>query len=441
MRLARSGERIAAETPPERDRYLDALRVLAVLFVVSGHWLVRVIVETGEGLQGAYLLNLRPDLQWATLLWQVMPVFFFVGGAVNIASWRRARAAGESASRWVCRRVHGLLTPALLLIAVLVPLAALVEGVASTQALVFDFGVAVFPMWFLAVYILVTALVPVTVSLHRCGRGWHLLLAGGALAIVLDLLRFAGQGPTLGTQPAVAAPNFLIVWVLVHQAGYYWADGALAGRGAALIGAGGMALIAMIAVGPWPLSMVPFEGTARANNGAPPSTALLALGAVQLGIAILLREPVGRWLKRPLIWAPVALIGAHIMAVYLWHQPAMVAVANLAVTSGWLVSGTELDADWWAGRLGWVFACGAVLLPLAVVAARVGNLWRPADSEPGDAITGLGVALVCGGLAGLIGVRLVQSGMPLNLPLVPLAAVLAGAAMLGVFTRRAGRAG
>ena len=38
-------QRIEAATPPDRDRYLDFLRVLAIAMVIFGHWMVRVITE------------------------------------------------------------------------------------------------------------------------------------------------------------------------------------------------------------------------------------------------------------------------------------------------------------------------------------------------------------------------------------------------------------
>lgn len=440
-RAGASGSNAAASVFMERDRYLDALRVFAILMVVSGHWLVRVIVETADGPSGVYLLNLSTELQWATLLWQVMPIFFFVGGVVNLQSWQRARAAGESASGWVRRRAHGLLTPVLVFLAVLLPVALLTRLLGADEPMVFDFGVAVFPMWFLAVYLVVTSLTPLTVRLHEQGGGRLLLLGAGALAVVLDLFRFTVGGPVLGTQPLISSPNFLLVWIVVHQLGYSWADGRFDGRGAALIwGASGI-LAGMILLGPWPLSMVPFEGTTRPNNGAPPSAALIAMGVIQLGAAVALRNRVAGWIARPGVWAAIGLVGAHSVTIYLWHQPVMVAVANLAGAVGWVSPAPLFDAYWWAGRFAWVCGCLAVLIPVAGLAARASRALQPVPRDAGAAVTVFGIALTCSGIAGIIAVGGSHPGLHPGLALAPPAVLLAGASLLGVFARRAERTG
>lgn len=432
--------RIAAATPAGRDRYLDFLRVVALLLVVVGHWLVRVVIAGPDGAPRAgYLLAMVPGWQAATLLWQVMPLFFLVGGVVNAASWRRARAAGASPDAWAAERARRLLWPMLPLLAVLVPAAALVPP----GGLVFDLGVAILPLWFLAAYLAVTALTPWALALHEAGRGAWLFAAGGAAVVALDLLRFLWQGPLIAGQPAVAAPNFLLVWLLLHQIGFLWADGRLPRRPsgqAALAAAAAAVLAAMIGAGPWPLSMVPIEATELANNGSPPSAALILLGLVQGGLALLLRGPVTAALRRPWLWAPVAVAGAGLMQIYLWHQPALVLVANLAYPAGLMPLTAAPDAGWWALRPLWLALCTAVLLPLVLLGRLLTARVLPdAAAAPGGAGCGpgrlrlaLGVGLVAAGIAGLIATRLVQPAMPLGLPLAPLAALLGGLAAIGL---------
>jgi len=83
--------RVEVQTPSERERYLDFLRVAAILMVIVGHLVVRVVVAPDDQPQARYLLAEQPRRQWATLIWQVMPVIFLVGGKLNADSWRRAR--------------------------------------------------------------------------------------------------------------------------------------------------------------------------------------------------------------------------------------------------------------------------------------------------------------------------------------------------------------
>lgn len=425
--------RVEAATPAERDRYLDFLRVVALLMVVVGHWVVRVVLEGADGRpEAAYLLAIAPEWQAATLLWQVMPLFFVVGGVVNAGSWRRARATGSAPEAWVATRVRRLLRPTLPLLAVLVPAAALLPA----EALVFDLGVAILPLWFLAAYVAVTALTPSALAQHEAGRSAWLLAAGGTAVLALDLLRFLWGGPLIAGQPAVAAPNFLLVWLLLHQLGFYAADDRLPRRPVALAAVAALALGLLIA-GRWPLGMIPIEGTSLPNNGSPPSVALVALGLVQGGVALALRGPVTASLHRPALWAPVAAVGALLMPIYLWHQPAMVAVANLAYPAGWLPLSEVPDAQWWLRRPLWVALCALALVPLVLLAAWIERaVPAPRAAAPGRLWLVLGVVLVAAGIAGLIATRLVQPAMPLGLPLAPLAAFLAGLAALGVLHRR-----
>jgi hypothetical protein len=54
----------------------------------------------------ADLLEVAPWTQWLTWIFQVMPIFFVVGGFANAASWESARARGLGCSAWVSRRLQ-----------------------------------------------------------------------------------------------------------------------------------------------------------------------------------------------------------------------------------------------------------------------------------------------------------------------------------------------
>src|SRR5665811_128052 len=77
---------------------------------------------------------------------------------------------------------------------------------------------ALIPIWFLAVYIFVVVLVPVTYSAwQRWGfKSFGVLVL---FAIFDDLLFFAADLKALGWL------NYAFVWLAVHQLGYAWRDG------------------------------------------------------------------------------------------------------------------------------------------------------------------------------------------------------------------------
>jgi peptidoglycan/LPS O-acetylase OafA/YrhL len=442
-RAAGIAARVEAATQPGRDRYLDFLRVFAILLVVIGHWVVRVVVAPEGEPQTRYLLAIEPFWQWATLVWQVMPLIFLVGGALNAESWRRARDEGMAPVAWIRRRAGRLLRPTGPLLLVVVP-AWVVADLLVPGMLLIDPGVALIPLWFVAAYLAVMALTPATLALHE--RGWSLpaIAAAVALAGVLDALRLAGIGPVLGTQPAVGMPNFVLIWAAIHQMGHMWADDRLPGRPAgqvALLGFGGAALVVLIGVGGWPLTMVPVEGTTLPNNAAPPTVALFALALVQTGLALLVRGPVRRALDRPLLWTPVALFGARMLTIFLWHQVAMVVVTNLAVQANWLPLTGTVDARWWAQQPLWVLAFSVVLAGLVALVGRfedAGGSASQADGDDGDAggwrATLGGIALIAAGIAGLLWVGVEE--LPAAVALAFLALFLVGSRALGATGRR-----
>ena len=63
-------------------------------------------------------------------------------------------------------------------------------------------------------------------------------------------------------------------------------------------------VLALTAFGPYPVSMVGMPGE-RVSNMAPPTVCILALTCWLVGLVMLLRPVVTRWLARPRVWAAV----------------------------------------------------------------------------------------------------------------------------------------
>ena len=85
----------AENTPASRNRYVDLLRAISINAVVIGHWLVLApIVEDGQ-FRLDHLLGFAPWTAWLTWGFQVMPIFFIVGGFANGVSIDSARRKGQ----------------------------------------------------------------------------------------------------------------------------------------------------------------------------------------------------------------------------------------------------------------------------------------------------------------------------------------------------------
>jgi hypothetical protein len=402
--------------------------VVAILMVVLGHWLVAVVVIDDGRVVATQLLVVAPWTRWATWVWQVMPLFFIVGGRVNAGSLQRNRGRGESTSLWVRRRTRRLLrpmVPLLLLWAVLAPVlgavglpAAIVERAAE---------VAFMPLWFLIVYTLIIVLAPVSLRVHR-RVGWWALVGATALVGVVDVLDRIGV-------PAVGYVNHLIVFAIAHQVGYLWADHRLpfGRRGLLLTGAGVLSAVLLVVAFDYPVSMVGVEGPTR-SNAAPPTLALVALTAAQTGLLLALRGPFERWLHRSVLaWATVATIGAAIITIFLWHMSALVAVAGLTHLAGWWPDVAPAGVAWWALRPLWVLLCAVVLALLVVVFRGAERVGAPTPGGPVRTISG--VVTTAGGLYWILSEGLYDPARALRVPVVALLVLFAGLAMLGALGR------
>ena len=107
---------IAERTPASRNRYVDFLRAASITAVILGHWLIAAPWVADGRLRLDHMLTVQPWTQWLTLLFQVMPVFFLVGGYSNAASWDAARRNGTPYGAWVAGRARRLIGPIIPLI-------------------------------------------------------------------------------------------------------------------------------------------------------------------------------------------------------------------------------------------------------------------------------------------------------------------------------------
>jgi len=81
--------------------------------------------------------------------------------------------------------------------------------------------------------------------------------------------------------------------------------------------AGGVAATAaLILWAGYPASMVGVNG-ARISNLNPPSLAVVTFGIAQVGLALLLRGPLARLMRKPVAWAAVAMANLSAMTLFL----------------------------------------------------------------------------------------------------------------------------
>lgn len=427
-------KRIADATPPERNRVVDAARAGAILVVVFGHWLAASIwlrPDDSIGLMNS--LEWIPYAAWVTWMVQVMPIFFLVGGYAN---GRALASRGESFDRadWVTRRVRRLFTPVIPLLVVWTILIVVLGPFLPTDVVRAGAMSATVPVWFIAVYVAVTAVAPVTYRWWRSVGLWS-VAALFAASVIVDYIRFSFDLSGLGYV------NFLFVWGAVHHVGYWWASRERAGRpipsrlGVTVASFSLLALIAVTWIGWYPVAMVGVPG-AELTNMTPPTFAIGLLGMVQAGLIWAAAGPISRFMARERPWHAVVAVSGVMMTIYLWHLTAMTLVASvfLFAFNGRAFRIEPGTTEWWLTRPIWIVVLAAVTLGLVAIFARFE--WRVRDTPP-PARAGFvvaGVLLVAGSAAAVSYFGLATTDATVNW-IIPIAA-FAGAAIMGAYPAR-----
>jgi peptidoglycan/LPS O-acetylase OafA/YrhL len=343
--LRDAAQRIDSATPAGRDRAVDALRALAILGVVLGHWLVTALVTDGGTLHTASPLQQMPWLAPISWAFQTLAVFFLVGGHVATRSYASARARGTTYGQWLRARLGRLFRPVAAVLALWTAATACLllsgTGLETVQTLV---KLALSPLWFLVVFAGLTAATPLVTRINPL---WPL-----AVVLHVDLIRFGLGGPSWLGWVNVAAG-----WLVPYTLGAAWTRGELERRraGWVLFTGGAAATAALVAWAGYPASMVGVPGAAVSNLN-PPTLAAVTFGLAQCGVALLLREPLRRAMRRPVVWAGIAFANLSAMTIFLWHQTSLMAVTALGLLGGRLpgLHTTPDGLGWVAARLGWL---------------------------------------------------------------------------------------
>ncbi|MGW2182487.1 acyltransferase family protein [Streptomyces sp. NPDC001732] len=399
-------------SPASRDRAIDVLRAFAVLGVMLGHWLVSAVVLRASGhLTGDSPLHYLPGFTPLTWLLQPLAVFFFVGGWSGARSHRSATARGGTHRGWLARRARLLLRPTAGFVATwsLVLLGLALTGVAfeTIRTLLM---LALSPLWFLGVYLLLTVATPlIRRYAGRCA------VVAFLVVVTTDTTYRLSDGAEWAD--LLHSLNVPAGWLVPYALGAFCAANGLGRRGHAvgmLVGGAAVTAVLTLYFG-YPASMVGVPGT-EVSNLDPPSLAAVCFGVAQCGAGLLLCGPIRRLVGRPepsdpdpgtstapapgaasgvapdpdsdpgaarvggrgrageqgppratarqFCWAGVALLNLSALTVFLWHQTAMLTTTVVSLAFGDRLLGLHTVPDtvfWVLTRLAWLPVFAAVL--------------------------------------------------------------------------------
>lgn len=355
-----------------RSRAIDVVRIGSMATVVVMH---AMMVGASRSESGG--LTVAPALlgeSWfapATWVLQVMPLFFLAGGFSALTAWRRMRARGAHWSELVAARVHRLAFPAAVMLGatVLALTAALLLGAEPSVVAQAGYRIGQ-PLWFLAVYLGVSALVPLLVYHHE---RHPVLLLGGLVAgvIAVDAVRSATGAEGSGFL------NLTLVWPLCAVLGFWYHDGFASTWSRRRLCAG-------LAIPLAALFLLTVPGNYHPDmivNLNPPTVALLLLAAAQFFALRLASPAIEAWAGRHA--RLVAGGNAHAMTIYLWHMPVALALVALQFAAGWAMPAAH-SLGWWLSRPLWLATLAAAVVAAALLIARFQPLLPGAAHRPGE---------------------------------------------------------
>lgn len=321
-----------------RDRAIDVARLSALVVVMFGHCALLLATVDDDGLWIGNILGELPALSPITWVVQVMPLFFFAGGAAAAYGWHPGTPWGS----WLVSRAQRLCRPVFWYLAfwtAALVVARLILGDASADRLGRE---CVALLWFLGVYLVVIAFVPLLTRLRSAAAAGAVVAGLVAVAAGVDQVRFAVGSAEAGVT------NFLIVWLIPVVIGVAYARRLI--RPAVALAVAAVAFTAQVLLALSQTYEVPLvtNGSSHGVSNVSPPTVLLAMHCIWMScVFVAAAGLVDRWAQRPRVWYVVAVGNSGAMTLYLWHIPA-IAVATFAL-NGVGLDAYDVDApDFWA---------------------------------------------------------------------------------------------
>ncbi len=371
------------ETPANRDRSIDAVRAYGLIVVVAGHYLMGIVHWNRNVPQLGNSLSSSIYLQAITWIFQVMPLFFIAGGAANLISWKSAQNKQTSYAVWLWKRAHRLLSPALVYLFVMITVGALVSPNVNNQMSRLLLNISTQLLWFLGVYIVITAITPLTVFLFEKWRSQ-------SIAIWLIIIGFCDYAHLANTSFApVSLLNFIFVWAMVSQLGYSFEKNEIKRKYAIYAFIGSLAFeIWLVYQFPYPISLVGLLD--EISNMAPPTLVLALHSIVIWSLLSLLKENINRLCKKVRVWNLVVGANMAAMTIYLWHIPIIMFVTVSSHFLGFDRTTILLDsrpypgAGYWLETIPFLIVCSFLVywfVQIAWILEHVKLKWWQGDAS------------------------------------------------------------
>lgn len=316
---------IAEQTPADRDRAIDVIRIGALLGVVFGHTVMATSMIRDDVFIWGNLLTSSPVFQALTWVLQIMPLFFFAGAAASVTSWQ----PGASWGGWLMRRCTRLFRPVFYYLAFWVVTLVMLHQLLPVHVYEPIAGISVQLLWFLGAYVLMLAAMPLLCRVATVTQLAAAVTGVYVSVLVVDAIRIQF--------PAASAIGYInmTVWLIPGLFGVAYRRGLLTGRAAMWVCTAMLVVnLGLLSVGPYELSLVGIDGQ-RLPNMTPPSLLLAGHAIMMCTMAIAAAPRIARWARRPRVWRWAAIGNSGAMTLYLWHMPALLLMHLAFDEAGW----------------------------------------------------------------------------------------------------------
>lgn len=320
-------------TPPQRDRFITAVRAATLFTVVVVHVSFMVVLADGISIDTMDKYWGLPYVSWV-FTW-AMPSLFAAGGALAL------KAARGNPRQFVKRRFGRLMIPYWFFAATMLVVELALRGIGESACRPDGLGAfrllaLVFPLpidcvgfgsfWYLTVFIPITLAAPWLARLYD-RRHMHLLLPVGLFVatFVLDLAHKATVD-TIGVFPPLFLLRVLVGWTFFFVVGFWYGDRYHERPDVkrwllpfAIVATLGTAFL-VLAVGYPKALLAGIDATGRsAGNQFPPTGAYLLGGAAMFAWMLWARSWIIRASELPVLRPAVDWIDGHGYTIYIWH--------------------------------------------------------------------------------------------------------------------------
>ncbi|KHO22827.1 acyltransferase [Mycolicibacterium setense] len=302
---------VEAQTPADRDRAIDVIRIVSLVGVVFGHTVMATSTIRDDVFIWSNLLTASTVFQALTWVFQIMPLFFFAGVAASVQSWQ----PGASWGGWLLKRCTRLYRPVFYYLAFWTVALVVLRSVLPVHVYEPIAGISIQLLWFLGAYVLVLAAVPLLARITTTAQMAGAIVGTYAVIAVVDVVRINVDG--------YAALGYLntVVWLIPGVFGVAYRRRLLSSAAALKIGVGMLLVnLGLLYFGPYELSLVGIE-TQHLKNMTPPSLLLAGHAIMMCAFAIAAAPAINRWARRPRVWWLTAIGNSGAMTLYLWHMP------------------------------------------------------------------------------------------------------------------------